>query len=80
MGTSPTKWMQRPNMIIAVDRDIKHQFKQINNFYGLFNLINHCYIFQDLFTSNWKAGVASVATKRLSSSGSQSGRAENDTS
>ena len=31
-------------------------------------------LFQDLFTSNWKSGVASVATKRLSSSGSQSGR------
>ena len=28
LGKSPIKWRQRPNMITAVDWDIKHQFKQ----------------------------------------------------
>ena len=30
MGKSPIKWRQRPNMTIAVDWDVKHQFKQTN--------------------------------------------------
>ena len=30
LGKSPTKWRQRPDMIIAVDWDVKHQFKQTN--------------------------------------------------
>ena len=32
-GTCPIKWWQRPDMTIAVDWDVKHQFKQkhINN-------------------------------------------------
>ena len=29
-GTNPIKWRQRPDMTIAVDWDIKHQFKQTN--------------------------------------------------
>ena len=29
VGTSPIKWRQRPDMTIAVDCDVKHQFKQI---------------------------------------------------
>ena len=27
---SPIKWRQRPDMTIAVDWDVKHQFKQTN--------------------------------------------------
>ena len=29
LGKSPIKWRQRPDMTIAVDWDVKHQFKQI---------------------------------------------------
>ena len=32
LGKSPIKWRQRPGMIIAVDWDVKHQFKQTNAF------------------------------------------------
>ena len=28
LGNSPIKWRQRPYMTIAVDWDVKHQFKQ----------------------------------------------------
>ena len=28
LGKSPIKWRQRPDMTIAVDWDVKHQFKQ----------------------------------------------------
>ena len=28
-GKSPIKWRQRPNMTLAVEQDVKHQFKQI---------------------------------------------------
>ena len=28
-GKSPITWRQRPDMTIAVDWDVKHQFKQI---------------------------------------------------
>ena len=30
LGKSPTKWRQRLDMTIAVDWDVKRQFKQIN--------------------------------------------------
>ena len=30
LGKSPIKWRQRPNMTIAVDWDLKHQFKHTN--------------------------------------------------
>ena len=30
LGKSPMKWRQRPDMTIAVDWDVKHQFKQTN--------------------------------------------------
>ena len=30
LGKSPMKWRQRPDMTIAVDCDVKHQFKQTN--------------------------------------------------
>ena len=29
---NPIKWRQRPDITIAVDWDVKHQFKQINKF------------------------------------------------
>ena len=29
LGKSPIKWRQRPDMTIAVDWDVKHQFKLI---------------------------------------------------
>ena len=32
LGKSPIKWRQRPDMNIAVDWDVKHQFKQTNEF------------------------------------------------
>ena len=28
LGKSPIKWRQRPDMTVAVDWDVKHQFKQ----------------------------------------------------
>ena len=28
LGKSPIKWRQRPDMTIAVDWDVKHQFKK----------------------------------------------------
>ena len=31
LGKSPIKWRQRPDMTIAVDRDVKHQFKQTHS-------------------------------------------------
>ena len=31
LGRSPIKWRQYPNMTIAVDWDVKHQFKQKQN-------------------------------------------------
>ena len=30
LGKSLIKWKQRPDIIIAVDLDVKHQFKQTN--------------------------------------------------
>ena len=30
LGKSPIKWRQRPDMTLAVDWDVKHQFKQTN--------------------------------------------------
>ena len=30
LGKSPIKWRQRPDMTIAVEWDVKHQFKQAN--------------------------------------------------
>ena len=30
LGKSPIKWRQRPVMVMAVDCDVKHQFKQTN--------------------------------------------------
>ena len=30
LSNGPIKWTQRPDMIIAVDWDVKHQFKQTN--------------------------------------------------
>ena len=30
LGKSPIKWRQRPDMTIAVDWDVKHQFNQTN--------------------------------------------------
>ena len=30
LGKRPIKWTQRPDMTIAVDWDVKHQFKQTN--------------------------------------------------
>ena len=30
LAKSPIKWRQRPHMTIAVDWDVKHQFKQIS--------------------------------------------------
>ena len=30
LGKSPIKWRQRSDMTIAVDWDVKHQFKQTN--------------------------------------------------
>ena len=30
-GKSPIIWGKRPDMIIAVDWDVKHQFKQTSN-------------------------------------------------
>ena len=30
LGKNPIKWRQRPDMTLAVDWDVKHQFKQIN--------------------------------------------------
>ena len=36
LGKSPIKWRQRPDMTIAVDWDVKHQFKQTNiSFYTI---------------------------------------------
>ena len=32
LGKSLIKWRQRPGIIIAVDWDVKHQFKQTNAF------------------------------------------------
>ena len=32
LGKSSIKWRQRPDMTIAVDWDVKHQFKQTNIF------------------------------------------------
>ena len=31
LGKSPVKWRQHPNMTLAVDWDVKHQFKQTNH-------------------------------------------------
>ena len=31
LGKSPINWRQRPDMTLAVDLYIKHQFKQTNN-------------------------------------------------
>ena len=31
VGKSPTKWKQRPDKTVAVDWDVRHQFKQTNN-------------------------------------------------
>ena len=31
LGKSFIKWRQRPDMTIAVDWDVKHQFKQLKN-------------------------------------------------
>ena len=36
LGKSPIKWRQRPDMTIAVDWDVKHQFKQTNNLIQLY--------------------------------------------
>ena len=33
LGKSPIKWRQRPDMTLAVDWDVKHQFKQTNKIY-----------------------------------------------
>ena len=30
LGKSPIKWSQRPDMTLAVDWDVTHQFKQTN--------------------------------------------------
>ena len=30
LGKSPIKWRQRPDMTVAVDWDVQHQFKQTN--------------------------------------------------
>ena len=32
LGKSPIKWRQRPDITIAVDWDVKHQFKETNEF------------------------------------------------
>ena len=29
-GKSPIKWRQRPDITLAIDWDVKHQFKQTN--------------------------------------------------
>ena len=39
-GESPIKWRQRPDMAIAADCDVKHQFKQTNNYKNADN--NQC--------------------------------------
>ena len=31
LGKSPIKWRQCPDMTVAVDWDVKHQFKQTNS-------------------------------------------------
>ena len=31
LGKSPIKWRQRPDMTLAVDWDVKHQFKHIQS-------------------------------------------------
>ena len=31
LGKSPIKWRKRPDMTLAVDWDVKHQFKQTNS-------------------------------------------------
>ena len=33
LGKSPIKWRQCPDMTIAVDWDVKHQFKQTDKIY-----------------------------------------------
>ena len=33
LGKSPIKWRQRPDMTIAVDWDVKHQFKQTKSIF-----------------------------------------------
>ena len=33
LGKSPMKWIQSPEMTIAVDWDVKHQFKQTKIMY-----------------------------------------------
>ena len=37
LGKNPIKWRQRSDMTIAVDWDIKHQFKQIKTIIVLLN-------------------------------------------
>ena len=32
LGKSPIKWRKRPNIIMAVDWDVEHQFKQTQKF------------------------------------------------
>ena len=36
LGNSPIKWRQRPDMTIAVDWNVKHQFKQNEQTFYLF--------------------------------------------
>ena len=39
LGKSPIKWRQRPDMAIAVDWDVKHQFNQTNKIYCIITLL-----------------------------------------
>ena len=40
LGKSPRKWQQRPDMTLAVDWDVKHQFKQTNKAKKGFKVVN----------------------------------------
>ena len=45
LGKSPIKWRQRPDMTIAVDWDVKNQFKQtkrVNYAHRNTQLVEHC--------------------------------------
>ena len=44
LGESPIKWRQCPEMTIAVDWDVKHQFKQTNNKVPCIGHLQHCSI------------------------------------
>ena len=43
LGKSPIKWRLCPDMTLAVDWDVKHQFKQTNLLSGIF-LFSFCQI------------------------------------